>query len=219
MGLSDFFSDLYSSLTVQSVYAEEPSGNPEAEPPSGEMNDPSTVSGQHGGAHTAQQRGTAAVKGGASTKSPASGTDEESPEEAEVNKQDLKKGGDSGEPGHKPGSGGEGSGQVGPDRIFPDKGGDDDKEEGGEDEGGDEEEEEEEEEEDEPEDPLPKLQEDCANTRECAPLKHHYEECVERVTSQHEQHGKAKEDCVEEFFHLVHCSAQCAAPKLFKQLK
>lgn len=44
----------------------------------------------------------APVQGGSSTKSPASGTDEESSEEAEVNKQDQVKKGDSGEQGHKP---------------------------------------------------------------------------------------------------------------------
>ena len=35
-------------------------------------------------------------------------------------------------------------------------------------------------------------------SQQCAPLKHHYDECAERVTQQHEQHGKAHEDCVEE---------------------
>lgn len=35
-------------------------------------------------------------------------------------------------------------------------------------------------------------------TKECAPLKHHYDECAERVTKQQEEHGKAHEDCVEE---------------------
>jgi hypothetical protein len=44
----------------------------------------------------------APVQGGSSTKSPASGTDEESGAEAEVNKQDQKKGGESQEQGHKP---------------------------------------------------------------------------------------------------------------------
>jgi hypothetical protein len=29
-------------------------------------------------------------------------------------------------------------------------------------------------------------------------LKHHYDECAERVKHQQEQHGKAEEDCVEE---------------------
>ena len=35
-------------------------------------------------------------------------------------------------------------------------------------------------------------------TPQCAPLKHHYEECAERVQQQEEEHGKAQEDCVEE---------------------
>lgn len=91
-------------------------------------------------------------------------------------------------------------------------------EEGGEDEGGDEEEEEEEE---EAEDIKPKLEEECAKSAQCASLKHHYQECAERVTAQHENpdHKGPKEDCVEEFFHLQHCATQCAAPKLFRQLK
>ncbi|KAK8178955.1 ubiquinol-cytochrome C reductase hinge domain-containing protein, partial [Phyllosticta paracitricarpa] len=60
---------------------------------------------------------------------------------------------------------------------------------------------------------------ECANSKECAPAKHHYEHCVERVQKQEEEKGKAEEDCVEEFFHLVHCANQCAAPKLFAALK
>ncbi|KAL7276001.1 Cytochrome b-c1 complex subunit 6, mitochondrial [Rhizina undulata] len=81
--------------------------------------------------------------------------------------------------------------------------------------------EEEEEEEEEPEDILPKLTEECENTKECKPHKHHYDECVERVTAaaSDEDNKGPKEDCVEEFFHLVHCSSQCAAPKLFAKLK
>jgi ubiquinol-cytochrome c reductase subunit 6 len=40
---------------------------------------------------------------------------------------------------------------------------------------------------------------ECANSKQCAPHKHHYEECVERVTKQQEENdGKADEDCVEE---------------------
>ncbi|KAA8626184.1 ubiquinol-cytochrome c reductase complex protein [Pyrenophora tritici-repentis] len=92
------------------------------------------------------------VQGGSSTQSPASGTDEESSEEAEVNKQDAAKG-------------------------------------------------------------------ECAESKECHGPKHHYDECAQRVTGQIENDGKAKEDCVEEFFHLAHCASQCAAPKLFAQLK
>ena len=163
MGLSDFFSDLYSSLTIQPAYAEEPNTAP-----SGETNDSSTTTGEYGGMQTVQQRGQAGTRGGVSTQgSPVAGTNEETPGEKEANKRDAKTGGESDEPGHKPGSGGEGSGQLGP--VTPRKGGDDGSDEGGEeeedkgeeeeggDEGGDEEEEDEEEE--EPEDIMPKLQE------------------------------------------------------------
>ncbi|EKV04641.1 Cytochrome b-c1 complex subunit 6 [Penicillium digitatum] len=83
------------------------------------------------------------------------------------------------------------------------------------------EEEEEEEEEDEPEDIKPKLEEECAHSAVCAPYKHHYDECVERVTRQQEDedYKGPKEDCVEEFFHLTHCVTACAAPKLWRELK
>ncbi|PGG96462.1 hypothetical protein AJ79_09587 [Helicocarpus griseus UAMH5409] len=82
-------------------------------------------------------------------------------------------------------------------------------------------EEEEEEEEEEVEDPKPKLEEECANSAACAPVKHHFDECVERVTrnSEDPDYKGVKEDCVEEFFHLQHCATQCAAPKLFRVLK
>ncbi|ENH73962.1 Cytochrome b-c1 complex subunit 6 [Fusarium oxysporum f. sp. cubense race 1] len=85
-----------------------------------------------------------------------------------------------------------------------------------------EEEEEEEEEEDDDEeelvDPKETLEEECKNSPQCAPAKHHFDECVERVQQQ-ESEGGAKEDCVEEFFHLAHCATACAAPKLWTQLK
>ncbi|KAH8896992.1 Non-heme 11 kDa protein of cytochrome bc1 complex [Thozetella sp. PMI_491] len=81
-----------------------------------------------------------------------------------------------------------------------------------------EEEEEEEEDEEEIEDPKEKFEEECRNSKQCAPAKHHFDECVERVTSA-EDDGGAKEDCVEEFFHLAHCATQCAAPKLWSALK
>ncbi|KAI9761498.1 MAG: hypothetical protein M4579_001008 [Chaenotheca gracillima] len=66
--------------------------------------------------------------------------------------------------------------------------------------GGEEEEEEEEEEDDEPEDLKPKLEEECANSSQCAPFKHHFDECVERVTEAQnsEEHKGPHEDCVEE---------------------
>ena len=45
---------------------------------------------------------------------------------------------------------------------------------------------------------------ECAESKQCAPHKHHYEECAERVTKQMEENdGKAKEDCVEECMLLV----------------
>ncbi|OTB09554.1 hypothetical protein M426DRAFT_81535 [Hypoxylon sp. CI-4A] len=80
------------------------------------------------------------------------------------------------------------------------------------------EEEEEEEDEEEIEDPKEKLEEECANSKQCAPAKHHFDECVERVTNASED-SEGKEDCVEEFFHLAHCASQCAAPKLWSILK
>ncbi|EXM02993.1 Cytochrome b-c1 complex subunit 6, mitochondrial [Fusarium odoratissimum] len=83
-----------------------------------------------------------------------------------------------------------------------------------------EEEEEDEDEDDEEElvDPKETLEEECKNSPQCAPAKHHFDECVERVQQQ-ESEGGAKEDCVEEFFHLAHCATACAAPKLWTQLK
>lgn len=41
---------------------------------------------------------------------------------------------------------------------------------------------------------------ECARTAQCAPLKHHFDECAERVAAQQENpdHKGPKEDCVEE---------------------
>lgn len=41
---------------------------------------------------------------------------------------------------------------------------------------------------------------ECANSAQCAPFKHHFDECVERVHAQHSDagHKGPKEDCVEE---------------------
>ncbi|KAI9770187.1 MAG: ubiquinol--cytochrome-c reductase subunit 6 [Geoglossum umbratile] len=74
--------------------------------------------------------------------------------------------------------------------------------EGAEDDGEEDGGEEEEEEEEEPEDAKPKLEEECANSKLCAPFKHHFDECVERVTeaSDHADNKKGPhEDCVEEW--------------------
>ena len=35
-------------------------------------------------------------------------------------------------------------------------------------------------------------------SQQCAPLKHHFDECTERVTHKQETDGKTDEDCVEE---------------------
>ncbi|KAI1758347.1 ubiquinol-cytochrome C reductase hinge protein-domain-containing protein [Xylaria castorea] len=84
---------------------------------------------------------------------------------------------------------------------------------------GEEEPEEEEEEEEELEDPKEKFEEECKNSKQCAPAKHHFDECVERVTNASDDNEGEQEDCVEEFFHLAHCATQCAAPKLWSVLK
>jgi len=92
----------------------------------------------------------------------------------------------------------------------------------GNDDGDDEEPEEEEEDEEEIVDPKEKFEEECRESKGCAPAKHHFDECVERVTgAAGVTHDKKHpgEDCVEEFFHLAHCANQCAAPKLWSALK
>ncbi|EGE00263.1 hypothetical protein TESG_07626 [Trichophyton tonsurans CBS 112818] len=68
---------------------------------------------------------------------------------------------------------------------------------------------------------MPKLVEECSNSKACAPAKHHFDDCVERVTrnSEDPDFKGPHEDCVEEFFHLQHCATQCAAPKLWRELK
>ena len=45
---------------------------------------------------------------------------------------------------------------------------------------------------------------ECKQSKQCAPAKHHFEECVERVQQQEgEGDGEAKEDCVEECKHRI----------------
>jgi len=168
MGWYDYLSDLTSSLTVQSSYAEEDarqfSGPVDK---SGEQNAGKDASS--GGIGTAQQDRGATTKGGVSLDTPASGTDEESSSEKEANEADAQKQkGKGGEPekGHTPGEGGAGSGQTGPGAAGPyggsvKSGAADGGQEGENQEGGaepDDEEEEEEEDEEEPEDPKQKLE-------------------------------------------------------------
>ena len=46
---------------------------------------------------------------------------------------------------------------------------------------------------------------ECKNSSQCAPAKHHFDECVERVHQQ-ESDGEVKEDCVEECTcHIIPC--------------
>lgn len=56
---------------------------------------------------------------------------------------------------------------------------------------------------------------ECTESKECHAPKHHYDECVERVTGQIEKDGQASEDCVEE------CTpspvSACAAPSNTRQ--
>ncbi|KAL1743404.1 hypothetical protein HDZ31DRAFT_65076 [Schizophyllum fasciatum] len=72
---------------------------------------------------------------------------------------------------------------------------------------------EEEEEEEEPEDTHPAIREECKEQK-CAALAKHFEHCQEKVQGGEGFHG---EDCVEEL--MMHCIDDCAAPKLFSQLK
>ncbi|ORY91023.1 ubiquinol-cytochrome C reductase hinge domain-containing protein [Syncephalastrum racemosum] len=67
--------------------------------------------------------------------------------------------------------------------------------------------EEEEEEEEEIEDPKEAIMEECE--KHCPDLKKHLDECNERV-----ENG-SHENCIEEFFHYMHCADECAAPKIF----
>ncbi|KAH9840351.1 cytochrome b-c1 complex subunit 6-like [Teratosphaeria destructans] len=234
MGWYDYLTDLASSFAPSDTHADQQHQSPDPTNPGPEDTSHTQSSGKDarsGGIGTAQHDRDATTRGGVSTKSPHAGTNEESDSEKEANAATAGSAAsrNSGDPakGHTPGEGSEASGQKGAEASGPHgghvKGGSAKADDAEEDEGGDdeeaEEEEEEEEEEDEPQDPKPALEEECMKTQQCAPLKHHYDECAERVQKQQEETGKADEDCVEEFFHLMHCASQCAAPKLFRQLK
>ncbi|KAJ7448695.1 Non-heme 11 kDa protein of cytochrome bc1 complex [Mycena galericulata] len=75
---------------------------------------------------------------------------------------------------------------------------------------------EEEAEEEEPEDAHPGIRAACEARAECAPLKHHFEKCQEKVQS---GQGFKGEDCVEEMYVMMHCSEACAAPQVFAKLR
>lgn len=135
MGFFDILSDIYSSVTIRNVDAEEP-------PPSGTMNDSRN----------------AGVRGGASSNLPAALDGSSSKAEAEANKADAK-GGDNGLDVHLPKEKGD-EGEAGDDEEEHEegasKGEGEDKDEEVED--AEEQEEEEEEEEEEPVDIKPKLE-------------------------------------------------------------
>lgn len=165
MGFFDYVSDLYSALTIEPVYAEAEAGgsgstrsdSEDQKFASGDFNSGKDQrGGQSGGLGQAEQTRGATVKGGASTGSPAS-YEQESGDEAEANKADAKKDTgeqDGGAAGHRPGSGGEASGQVGPESAGPHGGAVGTKANEDEDE-----DEEEEEDEDEPKDLKPIIEE------------------------------------------------------------
>ncbi|KAJ7480950.1 Non-heme 11 kDa protein of cytochrome bc1 complex [Mycena latifolia] len=96
-------------------------------------------------------------------------------------------------------------------------------------------------EEEEPEDEHPAIRAACEERADCAPLKHHFEKCQEKVQA---GEGFKGEDCVEEIVwqvyvvillcagihtyptprlplpvHMMHCSEACAAPQLFAKLR
>lgn len=163
MGFFDYVNDLYSSLSIQSAAAdvqESMASQSDAEP--------NSTKDQKGAVGTAQHDRGSTTRGGVSLDTPASGTDEESASEKEVNEQDQKKGGSGDVKGHTPGDGGEGSGQVGADNAGPHgksvKTGKDGNETPEEDEPEEDADEEEEEEEDEPVDPMARLHEGRSHT-------------------------------------------------------
>jgi ubiquinol-cytochrome c reductase subunit 6 len=138
MGFFDYVSDLYSAVSIQPVEAED-ARQFEGGPVDTSGNQNSGKDASNGGIGTAEQDRGATTQGGASLSSPAAGTDEESAEEADVNKEDAAKAASrapEAEKGHTPGESASS---------------DDDEEEA--------EEEDDEEEEDEPEDPKPALEE------------------------------------------------------------
>lgn len=49
---------------------------------------------------------------------------------------------------------------------------------------------------------------ECRNSKQCAPAKHHFDECVERVTKA-EADGDNKEDCVEECMSYLSTPPSC----------
>ncbi|KAI3633580.1 hypothetical protein MIR68_008527 [Amoeboaphelidium protococcarum] len=76
-------------------------------------------------------------------------------------------------------------------------------------------EEEDDDEDDGPHDVKEDIERECMETKECAPIKQKFDVCTERVNS----NPDSEEDCVEEFFDLMHCVHKCAPEKYFHHLK
>lgn len=147
MGFFDYVADLYAAVSVTTAEAEERQ-YAGVEDTSGQQSSGKDV--RSGGVGTAEHDRDATTRGGVSTKSPASGTDEESGSEKEANAADAEKAKQRTSSGDD--AGGDAAGSA---KGKSDEGGEEDA--GGDDEP--EEEEEEEEDEDEPVDPKPKLEE------------------------------------------------------------
>ncbi|KAF8264861.1 ubiquinol-cytochrome C reductase hinge domain-containing protein [Lactarius quietus] len=71
-------------------------------------------------------------------------------------------------------------------------------------------------EEEEPEDIHPQLREEAQESTKCKAAAHHFFHCQEKVQS---GKGFQHEDCVEEMFHMMHCTDNELAPKLFAKLR
>jgi len=72
------------------------------------------------------------------------------------------------------------------------------------------------EEEEEPEDIHPHLREEAQESPKCKAASQHFLHCQEKV---HSGKGFKHEDCVEEMFHMMHCTDNEVAPKLFAKLR
>jgi len=72
------------------------------------------------------------------------------------------------------------------------------------------------EEDEEPEDIHPQLREEAQESPKCKAAAQHFFHCQEKVQS---GKGFKHEDCVEEMFHMMHCTDNEVAPKLFVKLR
>ncbi|KAI9431171.1 Non-heme 11 kDa protein of cytochrome bc1 complex, partial [Lactarius indigo] len=71
-------------------------------------------------------------------------------------------------------------------------------------------------EEEDPEDIHPQMREEAQESSKCKAAAQHFAHCQEKVQS---GKGFKHEDCVEEMFHMMHCTDNELAPKLFAKLR